>query len=464
MLSHPDGQLWHRILPDLGGGRFLSDAFRSVPLDALACASVLATPLEELRGHSVLVAPADQLTAALTLIELDGIVNRMTVCPADLEPEHLGTVAAEAGADIIVRDREAGRLESVGHLRPIFADASLFRSEVPRPRRPDRCTEWVLLTSGTTGVPKLVVHTLASLAGPIAPRRRPRTTGVWSTFYDIRRYGGLQIFLRALLEGGSLVLTSPSDPLVETLRRLTAAGVTFISGTPSHWRRVLMSGAAHGFAPDNVRLSGEIADQAVLDRLRVQFPQARIVHAFASTEAGVAFEVSDEREGFPAGIIGALDDRVEIKVAAGTLRIRSQRMASRYLGGDRFPADVQGFVDTGDLVELRDDRYHFIGRRGGIINVGGQKVYPEEVEAVINGHPKVHMSLVTARRSPITGAIVVADVVLKDLQDQSASHVIENEIRSACRVVLAAHKVPAFIRFASTLPVTRGGKLVRANA
>ena len=76
-------------------------------------------------------------------------------------------------------------------------------------------------------------------------------------------------------------------------------------------------------------------------------------------------------------------------------------------------ADADGFVDTGDIVELRGDRYYFVGRRGGIINVGGLKVHPEEVEAVINRHPDVRMSLVRSRKNPITGAVVVADVVLR---------------------------------------------------
>ena len=65
------------------------------------------------------------------------------------------------------------------------------------------------------------------------------------------------------------------------------------------------------------------------------------------------------------------------------------------------------------MVELRGDRYHFVGRRGGVINVGGLKVHPEEIEAVINRHPAVRMSLVRGRRNPITGAIVVAEVVLQ---------------------------------------------------
>jgi acyl-coenzyme A synthetase/AMP-(fatty) acid ligase len=152
-------------------------------------------------------------------------------------------------------------------------------------------TEWILLTSGTTGRPKLVQHTLTSLTGAIELESKPGR--VWSTFYDIRRYGGLQIFLRAILTGTPLVLKSAQETGAKFLARAGALGVTHILGTPSHWRRALMSPAANSITPEYVRLSGEIADQAILNNLRLQYPQATIAHAFASTEAGVAFVVED---------------------------------------------------------------------------------------------------------------------------------------------------------------------------
>ena len=99
------------------------------------------------------------------------------------------------------------------------------------------------------------------------------------------------------------------------------------------------------------------------------------------------------------------------------------------------------------MVELRGDRYHFVGRRGGIINIGGLKVHPEEIEAVINRHAAVRMSRVKARRSPITGAIVVADVVLADGGDAGRGDEIRDEIIADCRASLAPHKVPAMIKF-----------------
>ena len=456
-----DHSLWDRIFCRDTTGCSISDTGGTIQIAELARASTLSMPLAAFCGRSVLLAARDQMPAALALLELDGIAARITLCPPDVPNEHVEAVAAEANAEMAIigpADQPSWNLE---HLTLATADRAQIRPLAVDRHQSCIATEWILLTSGTTGVPKLVRHSLATLAGPIDIAAPPDPRIVWSTFYDIRRYGGLQIYLRGMLGGGSLVLTSGHEPLADTLCRLTKSGVTHISGTPSHWRRVLMSRAIGEFAPGNVRLSGEIADQTILERLKTAFPNARIVHAFASTEAGVGFEVTDRREGFPAAMVGRQDGAVRIKVADGTLRLKSAHTADRYLGATNQLTDDDGYVDTGDLVELRGDRYFFIGRRGGIINVGGQKVHPEEVEAVINQHPAVHSSLVKSRKSPVIGAVVVAEVVLK--QPASTAAEVESEIRASCLRELAAHKVPAIIRFVPALAVTPGGKLMRNN-
>jgi acyl-CoA synthetase (AMP-forming)/AMP-acid ligase II len=241
--------------------------------------------------------------------------------------------------------------------------------------------------------------------------------------------------------------------------------VTHLSGTPSHWRRALMSPAIRAILPRYVRLSGEIADQAILDNLRAVFPQASIGHAYASTEAGVAFDVNDGLAGFPVSYVEQVRNGVEMKVADGSLRIRSPRTATRYVGMEQVAlADRAGFVDTGDIVEPRGDRYFFAGRRGGIINIGGLKVHPEEVEAVINRHPQVRMSLVRPKKSPITGSIVIADVVLKPGCEQASGELqVKNDILELCRSALPRHKVPAAISFVPALAVAATGKLARRH-
>jgi len=454
----------------LSGGKSLSECAlvgrdAIVALRDLTWGSSLGARLAELRGRSVLVATRDQLTAGLALIELDGNARRMILCPGDLPRNCLPDLIATAEVDAVVsdeidRDADFAGIRCVVPCTPRLARAERDRSESCQ-------TEWILLTSGTTGDPKMAVHTLSSLSGAIKSDTKSENHKVWSTFYDIRRYGGLQIFLRAVLSGASLVLSSAQESISDFLIRAGAYGVTNISGTPSHWRRALMSPSASAIAPRYARLSGEIADQAILDNLRAFYPNASIVHAFASTEAGVGFDVLDGIAGFPASFIGHRGDEVEMKIEDGSLRIRSSRNAARYLGnsGEALAAG-DGFVDTRDMVELHGDRYYFVGRRDGVINVGGLKVHPEEVEAVINRHPSVQMSLVKARKSPITGALVVADVVVKsDYQPRTVdacAQQLKSDILESCRHVLAPYKVPTMVKFVPSLEVTPSGKLVRA--
>ena len=414
----------------------------------------------------MLLAVKDPLRAALAMLELDGVAARMVLCPADLPPEYLPAIARGAAADAHVGDADspAATLECI---RATFGiEPRLTPSGALRPT--SHATEWILLTSGTTGVPKLVQHDLATLTNALTDTRPGAEPVVWATFYDIRRYGGLQIFLRGV-HAAALVPAAPGEAVPAFLERARDAAVTHISGTPSHWRKVLMSGAAATIAPRYVRLSGEIADQAVLDALRAAYPEALVVHAFASTEAGVGFEVRDGLAGFPATLIEAPDARVRLAVVNGALCIRSSGNAHGYLGdaASSFPRTADGSIDTGDLIEERAGRYHFLGRAGGVINVGGLKVYPEEIEAVINAHPWVRISLVRARRNPITGAVVTADVVLADEAggaSRPAPETLTRELLQSCRRALAAYKVPATIRIVAALEVSASGKLVRPNA
>jgi acyl-CoA synthetase (AMP-forming)/AMP-acid ligase II len=201
----------------------------------------------------------------------------------------------------------------------------------------------------------------------------------------------------------------------------------------------------------------------VINSLRARYPGARVSHAFASTEAGVGFAVDDGYAGFPVNFVGTVGN-VEVQVINGSLCLRSPGVALRFLGNPEPIAGADGFVNTGDAVEQRGDRYYFLGRTSGVINVGGLKVYPEEVEAVINRHPAVCMSRVCGKRSPITGALVAADVVLETSIDGAlAEHAanLKQDIQMLCRRRLAPHKVPATIRIVPRLELSAAGKLAR---
>lgn len=437
--------------------RFIADRTGTIYFTALQEKSRQPSTQNVLFNRSVLISCDRQLPAAQALLALDGVARRIVLCPSDLPGAYLPAILADAEVDLIVSDGTGPVIQGVSGISTILPDECLFSQAHRQP------TEWLLFTSGTTGRPKIVVHSIESLIGPLEDGLKVAQGAVWSTFYDIRRYGGLTILFRALLGDSSMVLSHPEEPLQDFLARAGRAKVTHMTGTPSHWRRALMSAAISEIGPNYVRLSGEIADQAILNNLSNAFPRADVAHAFASTEAGFAFDVRDRLAGFPASLVESQHKGVELRVVNGSLRIRSGRMASRYLDASHQLQDSEGFVDTGDLLELRGDRYHFVGRREGTINVGGRKVSPEEVEGVINEHPFVQMVRARGRSSPITGAIVVADVVLKKTCPIPFPE-ISKEILAACQRVLPPHKVPAMLYEVPDLEIAHSGKIGRTRA
>ena len=224
--------------------------------------------------------------------------------------------------------------------RSIFLSGSPAnpRSLLLKPARPSDCrTQWLLLTSGTTGVPKLVMHDVAGLTAAVtSPKRCGRRRGMGHLLRHppLRRFANVSSRRARRRFAGTF--SSAGEPIADHLDRLAQHGVTQLSGTPSQWRSALINPTIRKIAPRYVRLSGEIADQAILDRLRATFPQAAVGHAYASTEAGVAFDVNDGLAGFPASYIGPIRDGVEMKVFSdGSLRIRSPRAASRYVGAEQ---------------------------------------------------------------------------------------------------------------------------------
>src|SRR6267142_3139579 len=182
-------------------GRFLWGATAGVSLGDLLRGTSLGGRLTELSGRSVLLATRDQLAAALALIELDGVAGRLIVCPPDIPSEYLPLVIAKGGVDAIVSDHDVQDHGRRGG--PLRFTCGTAITPVNGEQIEHRPTEWVLLTSGTTGAPKMLIHSLGALTAAIDLGQNRGSDVVWGTFYDIRRYGGLQIFLRAILGRGS---------------------------------------------------------------------------------------------------------------------------------------------------------------------------------------------------------------------------------------------------------------------
>lgn len=321
----------------------------------------------------------------------------------------------------------------------------------------------VILTSGTSGIPKAVQHSWTSLSGPV--RSRPELDGaVWLLTYPYQLYAGLQVVLQVLLGQGTIV-AMPADPSpVAVLRRMAEAGVGFVSGTPSFFRQLLTFGGADQFARLHVKqltLGGERVGQDVLDSLRSRFPSARLVHIYATSELGRCFAVTDGLEGFPARWLEEpLRDGVRLRIRDGQLEVRPAFPMTRY-AGDR-PAAVlpDGWCLTGDLAEQVGERVFFRGRRSDLINVGGFKVNPVRVEDILRTCAGVRDARVFARTSALAGELVAAEIVLAPEVDEAAA-------RAAVRTVLAGQlreaERPRFLDVVREISRTAAGKTARRD-
>lgn len=310
-----------------------------------------------------------------------------------------------------------------------------------------------ILTSGTTDKPKATRHLWRSLVASASQGRDPEGTSdtAWLLAYNINQYAGLQVLAHVLITGGTLVIPSGHRP-PDALNAMRAHAVTHVSATPTFWRVLLASlGGDDGDDPvlRQITLGGEAVSDSLLRQLRARFPAARISHIYATSEIGSSVAVSDGRAGLPLTVLGrTADDLVQFRVVDGELQARSKvgmlgYHASEDIGGDWF--------STGDLVELRDDRIHFVGRVGGAINVGGVKVHPLQVEEVIGAVVGVELARVYGRSNPVTGKIVAAEVVTSAGHDAES---VRRQVLAACDALPETHR-PRLVKMVNSLPLTQ---------
>jgi acyl-CoA synthetase (AMP-forming)/AMP-acid ligase II len=424
--------------------------------------------LGSLAGRRVALWPATALDLAYLLVALDGVAEAMLLVPPDLPLHQVAEFGRRAGADCLVVTHAPG-----ASLQPPAVDLPCVGFSVnwdaagtPQPgesavrtRAGFPATRWIIPTSGTTGSPKLVSHTLATLTRTTridgdAPRQH------WGLLYDLARFAGLQVYFQAFLSGSRLIFTDQARGLEAQVATLVAAGCTALSATPTLWRKMLMSGAGATLPLRQITLGGEIADAAVLAALARAYPAARITHIYASTEAGVGFSVHDCREGFPADYAAHPPKGIEIKVdETDMLWLRPARAGQRFIEEDSALHDAEGWINTGDLVRRAGDRYLFLGRASGAINVGGNKVFPEEVERIVREAPGVALALVKARRSSITGALVEAVIVPdSSVTDRKA---LARDVLRFCRERLPSYQAPAIVTVSDALETASTGKIMR---
>jgi len=369
------------------------------------------------RGSSVRLSTSDAAEVAAAFIALEDWARDV----------HLQSPDAHASASTSLAERVAVTSENGG--------AS------------DEPTRWLLSTSGTTGTPKQIGHTLESLSRGV--RAEGGRDFTWGLLYDPNRMAGTQVLLQGLRSGAPVIAPTLSAPLPERLAKFVEAGVSAISASASQWRQILQAPNAREIPLRQITLGGEIADQLILDALRVAYPDARIVHVFAATETGTAFSVTDGLSGFPVSYLTDPPRGVELQIRDDILHVKAP--GSSVAGPD-------GFVSTGDIVETVGDRVHFRGRASGIVNVGGTNVSPEEVETILREHPDVVEAVVSAKANALVGNTLVAKVVLTPEADREG---VSKRLRAWVRDRATAPHVPASVVVVDELTLTQAGKVAR---
>ena len=405
------------------------------------------TTINFLRNSSIAINGRGRLEFALLLSILDGETKSILFLPSDIDEKLHQQYYEEThiNYEVFLKDD----VLCYNDISPISIGNEIEKSY----------TKWIIPTSGTTYIPKLVSHTFESLTR--TAKRSIELGGKyrWGLVFDIYRFSGIQVFLQSILSGSMLIITESTQNISEILSTLVEKKCNALSATPSFWRKVLMSPESGQLQLERITLGGEIADGNTLKTLKKKYPTAKISHIYASTEVGVGFSVTDGNEGFPKSFLNGLLPNIKMKIDTdGLLWIAPSSRNQSYISKTKM-YDQDGYINTGDLVELKNERVYFLGRNSGAINVGGNKVQPEEVESKLLSSGMIAAAYVYAMNNPMMGSLVCADVVLID--QELDKKVAKATILKHCRESMEGFKVPAILKFVKELKTTQSGKLKR---
>jgi len=292
----------------------------------------------------------------------------------------------------------------------------------------------LLFSSGTSGEPKAAVHDFVYLLEKFRARRSAMTT---LNFLLFDHWGGLNTLLHTLSNSGLTVTVRDRSP-ESVCRLIEEFSVDLLPATPTFLNLMLISGAYRNFDHSSLKVisyGAEPMPQTTLDRLKQVFPAIILQQTYGLIEVGVLRSKSKENGSLWVRIGG---EGFETRVVDGMLQIKTKSTILGYLNAPS-PITDDGWFMTGDAVEQDGEYFRILGRKSEIINVGGEKVYPVEVESVIQTMNNVLEVTVYGEKNPLIGNLVCAKVRLAqpaDSQEFSAA------LKSYCAARLDRFKVP----------------------
>ncbi len=320
---------------------------------------------------------------------------------------------------------ELVELSSRGNDEPAAEYRSLIESQRPG---------LVLFTSGTTHQPKGAVHDLQRLCDRHrSPRPPKRVLG----FMQMDHIGGVNTMLHVLTHGGTLIAPASRTPH-DVCAAIEKHRVEVLPVSPTFLNLMLISGAMERYdlsSLQRISYGSEPMPASVLERLVHVLPTVEMLQTYGTTEVGILKSRSQGNSSLWMKVGG---EGYETKVVQGRLWIRSETSMLGYLNAPS-PFDEDGFMNTGDQVECRGEWMRVLGRTCEVINVGGQKVAPVEVESVLLEMPEVEEAAVGPIQNPLMGQVVGARIRLtseESIQD------FKIRMRRHCRGRLPNYAIP----------------------
>jgi acyl-coenzyme A synthetase/AMP-(fatty) acid ligase len=307
-----------------------------------------------------------------------------------------------------------------------------------------------IYTSGTTGRPKAVNHTLQSISRGVKIDEKYKNNR-WLFAFNPSHMAGLQVFLQALMNQNSLSYAFGKSKN-EVIDMIQLNSVSHISATPTFYRMLLPTNIELRNV-ESIALGGEKSSKELYQQIEVAFPNAKVINIYASTEAGsLLTSVGDN--------IFSIKEKLSssMKIEDDTLFIH-RSLLGEFDNGKILQGE---WYNTGDLVELIGENpitFRFVSRKSELINVGGYKVNPNEIDEVLLHSGIVKMCSTFAMNNSVLGSILCVDVVLNDSQIESKEARIL--LKQYLKKKLQDFKIPRKFNFVEELEITRTGKVKR---
>ena len=319
-----------------------------------------------------------------------------------------------------------------------------------------KCAGLILFSSGSTGAPKAMIHNLDTLVDSYGDKKQKQINMLVFLMFD--HIGGINTMLNILSMNATMIIPQNrnADDICQLIEEYKIA---VLPSSPTFLNLILINRSYEKYDLSSLRMityGTETMPEGLLGRLKAVFSKVKFLQTFGTSETGIAATSSKSSS---STFMKIDDENLEYKIVDNELWLRSKTQILGYLNRSMESFTNDGWFKTGDLVELDNEGFiKIIGRNKEIINVGGQKVLPSEVESVLLGMDEIEDCLVYGEQNAITGQSVSCDVVLKHGIDDSGFKFL---VRKFCKDKLDNFKIPTRVNFVQKTEFTERFKKSR---